>query len=95
VGARALRSVHKKHPKKENEKKKEQKRLALSVNDEDRKRERESVCVCVSRLELHFRKLFRCGTDLVSSLKQRERESRECTKREKKKKKNSMLRCDL
>jgi hypothetical protein len=53
------------------------------VNDEDRKRERERV----RRLELHFRQFFRCRADLVSSLKRRERETRECTKREKRKEK--------
>jgi hypothetical protein len=78
---------------KKKKKKKKQKHLGLSVNDEDRKRERERV----RRLELHFRQIFRCGTDLVSSLKRRERESRECTKREKTKenKRRSMLRSDL
>jgi hypothetical protein len=76
-----------KAPQKRKRKKRAKKRLALSVNDEDRKRERE--CVCVSRLELHFRQNFRCGTDLVSSLKRREgeRDPRVHKKREKKRKK--------
>jgi hypothetical protein len=90
----------KKSTPKKKKKKKEQKRLGLSVNDEDRKRERERV----RRLELHFRQNFRCGTDLVSSLKrrerEREREPRVHKKREKKRKKEkgkkrSILRCDL
>jgi hypothetical protein len=81
---------------KKKKKKKKQKRLGLSVNDEDRKRERERESL--RRLELHFRQNFRCGTDLVSSLKrrEREREPRVHKKREKKRKKRrSMLRSDL
>jgi hypothetical protein len=69
---------------KKKKKKKEQKRLGLSVNDEDRKRERERER---ERESFTLEKKIRCGTDLVSSLKRRERENRECTKREKRKEK--------
>jgi hypothetical protein len=89
-------------PKKKEEKKRSKKASrGLCERRRQEERERERVCVCVSRLELHFRQNFRYGTDLVSSLKRRHRETRECTKREKRKEKmekeknRSMLRSDL
>jgi hypothetical protein len=73
-------------------KKKKSKKASCALCERRRQEERERVCVCVSRLELHFRQNFRCGTDLVSSLKRREKERAESAQKERKEKKKTEVR---
>jgi hypothetical protein len=88
LAARALRSVYKKHPKKEKEKKRS-KKASRALCERRRQEERESVCVCPDS-SFTLDKIF--DVERISSRpwseereRERERESRECTKREKRK----------